>query len=146
MNTSKMMVAILNVIYPVGSIIVYSESETRSPSQIIGGKWELLDGGRILALQKKVIDEVTKKYTPIVGKKGGETNHTLTISEMPEHRHYLATNKESSQGDGILWGNIMYLDGKGDAEFERNTPSAGGGLSHENMPPYRVVSIWRRTE
>ena len=129
------MVAILNVIYPVGSIIVYSKSETRSPKDIIGGEWILLNGGRILALDK----------TKSIGAIGGETDHILTVEEMPEHYHKLATNKVKSIKSGGS-SNVLYLDGYGDYEFWRNTPPAGGGKSHENMPPYEVVRMWRRTK
>lgn len=134
----------MNVIYPVGSIVVYSELETRSPSEIVGGEWRLLSGGRILALSKKVIDETAGKITPI-GWTGGETDHTLTVKEMPEHEHKLATTPVDSVDKGVVK-DELYLDGISSSSytFWTETPSAGGSKSHENMPPYRVVSMWRR--
>ena len=60
-----------------------------------------------------------------IGEPGGETEHTLTINEMPTHTH-------STDRAGRLLntaGNLQYL-------IEAESSSAGGGDPHSNLPPY----------
>lgn len=67
------------------------------------------------------------------GDTGGETNHTLTIDEIPAHHHYTPGTLNSGA-------NSDYAKA-GDASQTRlfETTDTGGGLSHNNMPPYLVA-------
>ncbi|MBO7209542.1 MAG: hypothetical protein J6V44_00820 [Methanobrevibacter sp.] len=82
------------------------------------------------------------------GTEGGEIEHTLTELEMPAHdhefdRHQLWRNESippstSTQGDGYGANNKtlpIYTD---------TTIATGAGESHNNMPPYLAVYIWKR--
>lgn len=67
---------LLDIIYPVGSF--YFSTNYDSPSQIIGGNWEQIDGAAIRATS---IDESSSiNYI-------GDDACTLTASQMPKHQH-----------------------------------------------------------
>lgn len=66
-----------------------------------------------------------------VGFVGGEKKHTLTIPEIPAHTH----SYTSPNGGGVT-GNAGATTNASTVE----TGSAGGGLPHENRPPYYVLA------
>lgn len=65
-----------------------------------------------------------------LGATGGESQHTLTTSEMPAHTHSL---NEQVQPIG---GNIVLPVLAYNPVATLQTNSAGGGNPHNNMPPY----------
>ena len=79
-----------------------------------------------------------------LGSTGGETTHTLTSSEMPNHTHSLSrsSNPDSGAydpGDGHAYNSSAsttdrYIVGS------FNTNSTGGGNAHNNMQPYIVLN------
>ncbi len=83
-----------------------------------------------------------------LGERGGETAHTLNISELPAHNHTpvgSSTNPPTSPGAaGNLW------SANNTASFA-STPSVamnpacvlptGGNQPHENMSPYLVLNF-----
>lgn len=71
-----------------------------------------------------------------IGKVLGEKTHTLTIDEMPSHKHKLAFNTTGSgSGSGIPWNasdTLVGLDEIACAE-------TGGGKAHNNIQPSFVL-------
>jgi hypothetical protein len=62
---------------------------------------------------------------------GGEEYHTLTVPEMPLHAHGLTNNGASYTPGGYVSSVQAYYNGD-----SGNTSYVGGGLPHNNMPPY----------
>lgn len=127
---------LLAKIYPVGSI--YMSVNSTSPASFLGGTWYQLQDRFLLG---------AGSYSN--GSTGGSATHTLTINEMPNHNH-----------QGLYWQQSSYgisLDGGGSSIYMNHswtgktnttslyTGSKGNGQAHNNMPPYLVVYMWRRT-
>lgn len=70
-----------------------------------------------------------------VGKVGGEKEHILTESEMPSHSHTFSQSGDSIDGtpSNQISTDPQKPKGKGSVD------SAGGGMPHNNMSPYRIV-------
>jgi hypothetical protein len=131
---------IINIIYPVGSIYL-SVSET-NPEILFGfGKWEQIKDRFLLSAGD----------TYVSGSTGGEAEHKLTIDEMPSHTHRIKTDIDSPDFN-ITWPEwTEYTWGWRQEENETIAPGAsttftGGNKSHNNMPPYLTVYMWKRVE
>lgn len=112
--------------YPVGSI--YMSVVETSPASLFGGTWEILNDVFLLA---------AGSYAN-AGTFGGEAVHTLTVDEMPAHRHTVPSMP--GYDAGTEW---VGQSGKA-ASLTRNTDINGGGAAHNNMPPYLAVYMWKR--
>ena len=128
---------ILSLIFPIGS--TYITQTDSNPSEILKfGTWERLKGKVCVGL-----DEDDTDFNEI-GKTGGEKTHTLTVAEMPNHAHpYINDSKfgveAGASGMCPTWGPVKGTTGA-------TTGSAGGGQSHNNLQPYKVVGyMWIRT-
>ena len=120
------------IAYPVGSIyIAYNHTD---PSSLFGGTWVRLTGGFLWASQAG----------DTIGQTGGEKTHTLTVNELPSHRH--AVTVANTATGTIDVGDAVKYNGS-DTSYKGTlyTEYTGGGAAHNNMPPYIQVSIWRRT-
>lgn len=67
-----------------------------------------------------------------IGTTGGAENVTLTEAQMPSHKHKFEKEVISQPGLVAVEGGLGMIGGVALKE----TPSAGGGLSHTNMPPW----------
>lgn len=150
---------LLDMIYPVGSI--YMSIVGASPESILGGTWERLTGKFLLGATPNGQGNNERP----AGYIGGEANHVLTINELPQHTHgsksltgtwsteawngvngtgivskTASSYNRKSPGGGSLLGSTSF---KIDATHEHS--SVGLGESHNNMPPFLSVYMWRRT-
>lgn len=135
---------IAGLVYPVGSI--YLSINSTSPASLFGGTWEQLEDRFLLGAGS----------TYSAGNTGGESTHTLTESEMPEHFHNGITTAillnsyrmcyvnaaARASGNAAYW-SIRQSLSTADGTTAR-TVTAGGGVAHNNMPPYLVVYMWKR--
>lgn len=82
----------------------------------------------------------------VLGEMGGETAHTLNISELPAHGHTpLGSSTPANLGvpTGNLWatGNAGYNPTSNAAMNPQCITTAGGNQPHENMSPYLTINI-----
>lgn len=139
---------VLDNVYPIGSI--YMNVNSTNPGTLFGGTWEQIQGKFLLGM--------SSSYP--AGSQGGEASHTLTTAEMPSHGHnpanesgyfgFITNSKKAFEvGDmGIQSGSGRYYPFASAAfDISRNslTGTTGGGTSHNNMPPYLSIYIWKRT-
>lgn len=130
---------LLDEIYPIGSI--YISVNSANPDTLFGGTWEKIKDRFLLG----------SGDTYIVEDIGGEAKHKLTANEIPNLGKFLAFN----------WNNQVQnhtgsFSNGGFKTLDRTMPSGnecgeswinlkGGEQPHNNMPPYLVVNIWKRT-
>ena len=103
--------AILDVVYPVGSI--YMSANNVDPSVFIGGKWQALEEGRVL---------IGANATYKAGSKGGAASHVLTQAEMPGHTHSASTG---SAGSHTHTRGTMNITGAFDGNTNDGIPKQG---------------------
>jgi microcystin-dependent protein len=84
----------------------------------------------------------------VLGELGGETAHTLNISELPAHNHTpvgSSTNPPTSPGaTGMLWSANNAKPFAGSPNVAMNPACVlpvGGNQPHENMSPYLVLNF-----
>ena len=117
--------------FPIGSI--YMSLSNTNPSTYFGGTW--------VQIKDRFILGAGDTYT--VGSTGGEATHKLTVSEMPSHNHEAVSTSGSDRGLALYPFSMITQNYRlADANVIRPT---GGNQPHNNMPPYYVVYIWRRT-
>ena len=79
---------------------------------------------------------------------GGEEKHTLTVDEMPAHKHTYTPRVTWSNDVG--WGiPTSFADGSNlsvDKSIPSDTEATGSGQPHNNMPPYYVVTAQIRAK
>jgi microcystin-dependent protein len=83
----------------------------------------------------------------VLGQQGGETAHTLNISELPAHNHVpVGSNTAPSLKTpaGGLWANNpnnSYATSAGSSMSPACILPIGGNQPHENMSPYLVLNF-----
>lgn len=152
---------VLNTFFPVGS--VYTDvTGNVNPNTQFGGTWVKIQNAFLYGSGSKS-----------VGNTGGAETVTLTTEQMPSHSHGVGSINASggfitgkiafdtgtdNSGSGVFnrtatnriaGSGYEETGGHFDFYFSRNrsgsTSSAGSGGAHNNMPPYIVVNIWKRT-
>ena len=146
-------------IFPVG--FVYQSTGSTSPASLFGGDWEQIQNRFLYG-----------SGNMRVGLTGGEETHVLSMNEMPSHNHGridltgritggdTQLGPINSHADGIV-SPINLNDDTYNTARDGGTRSTGfhdlqinashqhnyegSGLAHNNMPPYYVCNIWRRT-
>lgn len=150
---------ILNTVYPVGSI--YYSTSNNNPSVLFGGTWERYAVGKVLVgydtsdtdfnIVNKTGGMKTASYTPA----GTVGNHTLALSEIPDHTHYENADVVSAQSGSGVSAFSFNVGGQLYTKGIRATSGSVFGQPHNHtftgtstyigrMQPYQVVYIWRR--
>ena len=129
--------------YPVGSIYMNCSNAT-NPGTLLGfGTWASFGEGRVLVgIDSSDTDFDTAEET------GGAKTHTLSLAEMPQHAHTLSMNT-SADGDPDGGNRRICTD---DAEpggpftpTHLSMSNQGSNSAHNNVQPYIVVYMWKRT-
>ncbi|MDR1338161.1 MAG: hypothetical protein LBJ73_04005 [Rickettsiales bacterium] len=139
---------LLNLVYPVGSI--YISIVSTNPGTLFGGTWVAFGAGRVLIGAGTGTDTRNQSIAFSANGTGGEYNHVLTVNELAAHEHatntyngsliYLDYNGVGSGSNRIL--NAAYSPA---ASNPLRAQSTGGNAAHNNIQPYIVVYMWRRT-
>ena len=133
--------------YPVG-IVIITTTDT-NPGTIFGGVWIAFGQGRVL-IGAGAITEGTVTTTFNAGATGGATTHTLDVSEIPGHTHSVYSGQD--QGELRPYTETLpkitpaYYDSVAKPTTWLPNNNTGGGRAHNNMQPYIVVYMWKRTE
>ncbi len=123
----------IQTVYPVGSIYINAAVAT-NPGTLLGfGTWVAFGAGRVIVgLNAADSDFDTVQET------GGAKTHTLSTAELPSHTH---NSNFVTGGSGVSGVNTA-----GNYDAATNATSAtGGGSAHNNVQPYIVAYMWRRT-
>lgn len=122
--------------FPVGAVFI-SVVET-SPATLLGyGTWSAFGAGRMLV----GIDPGQTEFDT-VEETGGAKTHTLTEAEIPAHVHGQSAPSSASGGALKIQNDT---NASGSQASGLNTAATGGGNAHNNLPPYIVVYMWKRT-
>lgn len=150
--------------WPIGSVFISVVST--NPSTLLGfGTWSAFAAGRVLV----GIDAGQTEFDT-VEETGGAKTHTLTESEMPSHTHVqdAHTHIQNSHTHSISGGSsddtsapftgpdaststaTAFGGGIGSTTAVNQNATAtnqntGGGQAHNNLQPYIVVYMWKRT-
>lgn len=126
-------------------------TSSTSPATYFGGTWDRLKSRFLLAA-----DDSTYKAAAT----GGASTVTLTTAQMPKHWHWVGANTgggydgsgtyglgmyRTNASAGGLWRMPAYQGNDGAPENWLATDNVGSSNAHENMPPYLVVYMWKRT-
>ena len=151
----------LNSAHPIGSIFMTVNSNYNTAAKVgadLGGTWEAIGEGRVL-----IGAGTNGTYTFTAGSTGGSTiagntntasqtitnplgeyTHKLTVDEMPQHQHkgyYMAIQ---SGGGSVGYPSTDYNTSQNGSGGVVTQPS-GSSYYHNNIQPYLVVYMYKRT-
>jgi hypothetical protein len=122
--------AINALVYPVGSI--YTTVSATAPATLLGmGTWAAFGAGRVPV----GIDAGQAEFDAIE-ETGGAKTHTLSEAELPAHTHTVPYRGA---------GGSTYVLESAVTGGNTTTGSTGSGTAHNNLQPYIVVYMWKRT-
>ena len=126
--------------YPVGSIY-FNASVSTNPATLLGfGTWVAWGAGRV-----PVGFDSGQTEFDTVEETGGAKTHTLSIPEMPSHRHDPPNGTKYVGIDGSAGAANGAMTGGGNYRWNWSQNDVGGGLPHNNLQPYIVTYMWKRT-
>jgi hypothetical protein len=120
--------------FPVGTILPMFSEE--NPGGIWADTtWERFGDGRVLVGQ-----DIGNTNFNVLEKTGGETEHKLTVAEMPSHTHavILATANYKAVNDEDRY----FFSTTGSTT--QQVQATGGNKAHNNLQPYITCVFWRR--
>ena len=131
-------------VYPVGSIYINAAVAT-NPATLLGfGTWVAFGAGRVMV----GIDASQTEFDTL-GEESGSKTHQLTEAELPSHFHLSGYGADATPRHGTTGSlSSVRIDNDGIAFFSTSaahTSSVGSGTAHNNLQPYIVVYMWRRT-
>ena len=131
-------------VYPVGSIYINAAVAT-NPGTLLGfGTWAAFGAGRVMV----GIDASQTEFDTL-GEESGSKTHQLTEAELPSHFHFSGYGADATPRHGTTGSlSSVRIDNDGNAfnsTSAAHTSSVGSGTAHNNLQPYIVVYMWRRT-
>lgn len=120
------------LMHRVGDIIFSTSDE--NPSTIYGGTWVAWGKGQV-----PVGVDTSDSDFNTVEKTGGEKEHTLTVDEMPSHKHDFGQQFATTSNLSGAYG--YYMIAGTQTDVIKNT---GGNQPHNNLQPYITCYMWKR--
>ena len=120
--------------YPVGSI--YTSVVSTNPNSLLGvGSWSAMGQGRVLM-------GAGGSYG--AGSQGGTATETLSIAQIPSHNHGYTGQFGDSDADGGS-DRSSSVGAANSHPIVTGLNARGSGQAHNNLQPYLVVYMWKRT-
>lgn len=117
---------LLDNVYKVG--YVWMSYVDESPSGIVGGTWTPITG--------------VFPYFNAGTETGGSNSTSLSVSNIPPHKHDMPCADLNSHAGGIY---TLLYGGRSSNPGRSATLATGEGSSFSNMPAYQTLYAWRRT-
>jgi microcystin-dependent protein len=136
-----------NLVYPVGSVYVNATVAT-NPATLLGvGTWVAYGEGRV------PVGKASSGTFDTLGATGGAETQALTEANLPSHNHNSVHGGSSGSGrpsgfSAVSNSSSPYNFGGGTDDDDwgiSTTSSTGSGTAHNNLQPYIVVYMWKRT-
>ena len=133
-----------NVQFPVGISIITQDS--RNPRDYLGfGSWQRDLEGRALVGYSSDVTNATPDWKKVINRTFGSDTHTLSVDEMPSHKHVVTTG-------GVAAGMVGGNEGANHSENTSGSGSrpggtaqtTGGGLPHNNVQMSQIKAVWTR--
>ena len=156
-STDIVKATLMNLIYPLGSIYM-TEDATFDPNTEFGGTWAQIEDRVLLAASD--VTASNKKYS--VGNEGGYETQTVDFengyayvgfSDQYASHIYLSRKNIDADPDHYFTGQTFYAANYAPAAWgapptsqnDVDAAALGGTQEIDNMPPYHVVCVWKRT-
>ena len=136
-------------LFPVGAI--YLTWNNNNPGNFLGGTWVRMAEGRGLFGIGKSTGRNGSSATVGEHEEFGDWTHTMTVDEMPNHKHgvYIQNTSGNPQVDAPAWTVALPNNWKQYSSatklFAPSTSTQGGNKPFYIMPPYIGIYVWRRT-
>jgi hypothetical protein len=132
--------------YPIGSIL-YTASNVNPSTYLVGTVWDQIAQGLFIAgvgvgTDKNGVSIAVGEANSLINFNLGEYNHTLTVTEMPAHNHTFSPIGETNAS--VAGSYVESAPGPGGALSPITSNSTGSGLSHNNVPPFYGLYVWKR--
>jgi hypothetical protein len=158
--TTAFVQAVLQALYPVGSVYSNATSST-NPATLLGfGTWTAFGAGKVMV----GLDSGDATFST-VGNTGGSkdaitVSHTHTATSTvtdPTHRHYVGSNDSTADAGGNVSQEFVRDAGSGNGpstytnyastgiSVSTTNASTGSSGTNANLMPYVVVYMWKRT-
>lgn len=126
---------VLNMMCPIGKVEVFFDNDDHS--NYLGFTWERTAIGKAIV----GIDSSDNDFKPI-GKTGGEKTHTLSVYELPKK---IPVNYGNISGgtDVVISSSVVGTGGVKSGQANMNISTTG--QAHNNLQPYQIFAIWKRT-
>lgn len=162
-NLNSLFQSIINAVYPIGAYALWENDVVGPASQFPWQTWVEVQGVMLVGRQPSLQVNGSAPFGT-TGQQGGEPTHQLVVSEVPplgyRDAYYSEDANLAQPGDlTINIGGINHGIGSQSTDYNnstawyRNDVTLSGAASdgkqaataHNNLPPYRVIRMWRRT-
>ncbi len=130
----------LTAVYPVGSIYINASNST-NPGTLLGfGTWAAFGAGKVpVGIDSSDTDFDTAEET------GGAKTVALTTSQLPSHTHDISFSESGPGGGNISTSFFAGISNNTSGAQTKTSDATGSGSAHNNVQPYIVVYMWKRT-